>query len=87
MLCDSQAGIDFHHGLIGPRVGCGTPLAERAERIVGLATTPDLGQDDALIDDFVEQLVARLEPQRGANWPRNGGLRFGRQCAGDHGGA
>ncbi len=59
---------------IGLGVGCGVPLAEGAERIVRLAAAARFREDYALSVDFVNQLVARLQMQGGANRLWNGGL-------------
>lgn len=71
---------------IGLGVGRGIPFAEGAERIVRPAATAGLGEDHALIIDFVNQFITRLQAQGGANRLWNGGLRLGRQLAGDHDG-
>jgi len=71
---------------IGLGVGFGVPLAERAERTVRLAAAAGFGEDHALFDYLVNQLVARLQMQGGANRLWNGGLRLGRQLAGNHDG-
>ena len=72
---------------IGLGVGYGVPFAEGAERIVRLAPAAGFGEGHALIIDFVNQFVTRLQAQGRAHRLRNGGLRLGRQLAGDHDGS
>ena len=56
---------------------------ESAEWIPTLVTAR-LGENDPLVLDGVGQFITRFQTQHGANGLGNGGLRFGRQFAGDH---